>query len=229
MEIKFIGTGSGFSRTNTNAFFEYNNELILIDCSMLNMNRIKDLFDLKKYKSINVFITHMHGDHVSGLPNFIQFLYHKLNIVCNVMIPSSLRKDLVTLNKICGVGTDRYKLIVLNKKTKLPYLIDTIRTEHTESLPHGSYGFVFKINNKICVYTGDTKSLDAFKKYVDICDEIYIDTAYGEKSVHVSWDDLKNNLPKCKKIYLMHLNDEEKLIEEAKKYSNVEVVKPFEK
>ena len=97
MEIKFIGNGSGFSETNNNAFFEYKDELILIDCSMLNMNRIKSIFDFKKYNTINIFVTHMHADHISGLPNLIQFLFHAYNIICNVMIPDSLKNDLINV------------------------------------------------------------------------------------------------------------------------------------
>ena len=224
MEIKFIGNGSGFSKTNTNAFFEYNNELILIDCSMLNMNRIKAIFDFTKYDKINIIVTHMHADHVSGIPNLIQYLFHAYDIMCNIMIPLSIKEDLINLNTICGVGEEMYNVTVLDDNTKLPYLIKTIRTPHAKHLVNGCYGFVFNINNKICLFTGDTKSLDAFSEYIDRCDEAYIDTSYNSVEVHVSWDYLKNNLPKSKKIYLMHLDDEEKLRQEAIDYPNVEVV-----
>ncbi|MBR4177868.1 MAG: MBL fold metallo-hydrolase [Bacilli bacterium] len=229
MEIKFIGNGAGFSKTNNNAFFEYNNELILIDCSMLNMNRIKEIIDFKKYDKINVFITHMHADHVSGVPNLIQHLFHSYDILCNIMIPSSLKEDLINLNTICGVGKEMYHLIVLDDNTKLPYLVKTIRTPHAKHLVNGCYGYVFKINNKICVFTGDTKDLSSFKDYIDNCDEAYIDTSYNSVNVHISWNYLKNNLPKCKKIYLMHIDDEEGLKKEIMDYSNVEIVKIYER
>lgn len=224
MEIKFIGNGSGFSRTNTSAFFEFKDELVLIDCSMLNMNKLKDTIDFTKYNKINIFITHMHADHVSGLPNLIQYLFHTYNILCNVMIPASLKDDLINLNNICGVVGERYNLVVLDDNTKSPYLIKTIRTNHARHLFNGCYGFVFNINNKKCLYTGDTKDLVAFSEYIDDCDEVYIDTSYKSVEVHVPWNYLKDNLPKSKKIYLMHLDDEDKLREAVKDYPNVEVV-----
>lgn len=229
MEIKFIGNGSGFSKTNNNAFFEYKDELTLIDCSMLNMNRIKSIFDFKKYNTINIFVTHMHADHISGLPNLIQFLFHAYNIICNVMIPDSLKNDLINLNTICGVGEEMYNLTVLDENTKLPYLIKTIRTPHATHLINGCYGYVFNINDKICVYTGDTKDLTPFSEYLDNCDEAYIDTSYNSVDVHVSWDYLKNNLPKSKKIYLMHIDDEENLKKELINYPNVEIVSIYER
>lgn len=227
MEIKFIGNGSAFSNTNNNAFFEINNELIMIDCSMLNMNRIKELFNFNNYNKINVFITHMHGDHISGLPTFIQYLFHIYNIVINVIVPCPIKDDVKVLLDITGVKDNEYNLIgVESKNTNISYLVNVIKTKHTDNLL--SFGYVFNINNKICVFTGDSNTLEPFNEYVDDCDEIYIDTLYYKVGAHINWDDLKNNLPKSKKIYLMHI-DNDNIIDECKIYNNVEVVKLYEK
>ena len=199
MEIKFIGNGSGFSKTNNNAFFIVDNDLYLIDCSMLNMNKIKELFEFKECDSINIFVTHMHGDHVSGIPNFIQFLYHKHNIKLNIIAPRSMVDDLIELNEICGVIKDYYNILSTDE-FKSDLLVDTIKTEHTLHLRQGSYGYVFKLNNKICVYTGDSKNINSFDKYINNCDELYIDISYNNNDAHTSWGDFKNNLPKSKKI-----------------------------
>lgn len=229
MEIKFIGNGSGFSKTNNNAFFEYKNELIIIDVSMLNMNKIKEIFDFKKYKKINIFITHMHADHISGLPNLIQYLNYTFNIVVNVISPYKIKKDIITFLNITGVHDNQYKLksIKGNDNYNYEYLVNVIETPHSDRMY--SYGYVFNINKKICVYTGDTRTLNNFNKYLDSCDEAYIDTSYNSNKIHVSFEYLKNNLPKSKHIYLMHVDEEEKLKNEVKDLKNVEVVKIYER
>lgn len=221
MEIKFIGNGSAFSKTNNNAFFEYNKDLVMIDCSMLNMNRIKVMFDFNNYDNINILITHMHADHISGIPNILDYFYYTYNIVCNLMIPKSLIHDIKKLLYLTGINKKQYNIVSLDRNPKIPYIREVIKTTHSNSLKNGCYGYVFNLNNKLCVYTGDTNSLDAFNKYIDICDEAYIDASYNNISVHLGLDKLINHLPKSKIIYLMHLDDEEKTRERLKDLENV--------
>ena len=64
MKINFLGNGSGFTNSHTNAYFEKEDDLVLIDLSMINYGKIMD-FPLSKYKNILILITHMHPDHVS--------------------------------------------------------------------------------------------------------------------------------------------------------------------
>ena len=224
MEINFIGNGSAFSRTNNNAYFIKDNNLYLIDLSMLNMNKIIDTFSFDKYNSINIIITHMHNDHVSGIPTFLQLLFHKYEIVTNIICPEKLSNDIKTILDITGVHKEYYNIIDSNN---IEFILKTILTKHSDSLKNGSYSYLFKLNNKLCLYTGDTASLDAYNKFINDCDEVYIDTSYNDVSVHVNWSYLKDNLPKCKNIYLMHLDDEGNLIEEVKKYDNVKVVEIY--
>mgnify|MGYP002626712432 CR=1 FL=1 len=229
MELRFIGNGSGFSRSNNNAFFENNDELIMIDCSMLNMNRIRDIFDFKKYNKINIFVTHMHADHVSGIPNIIQYLFHMFDIVANIIVPSGLKDDMKVFLDITGVKEKEYKIIPVNNGeyyADMPYLVSIIKTEHSENLL--CFGYIFMINDKVIVYTGDTKTLEPFSNYLNGCDEAYIDVSYTGNKVHISWDYLKKNFPNSKKIYLMHIDDE-KIVKECKKIPNVEVVKKYKK
>ena len=157
-----------------------------------------------------------------------QYMFHTFDIIVNIVVPKELEFDIIQLNTICGVGIEEYT-VMTKKDIKKDYLIDVVKVPHSEHLVNGSYGFVFKLNNKLIIYTGDCSSLEPFNKYIDECDELYVDTSYTGVKVHVAWNDLKNNLPKCKKIYLMHLDDEESIRKEVKKYSNVEVVSIYER
>ena len=224
MEIRFIGNGSGFSKTNTNAYIIIDNDLYLIDCSMLNMNRIKEMFNFRKYKSINILVTHMHADHVSGIPNLIQHLFHMYNIKTNIYCHLNLMNDINRLNDICGVNKDYYS-VKDAKSSNLSFVIDVVKTEHSNNLVNGSYGYIFKLNNKVCIYTGDTKNLNAFNKYINNCDELYMDVSYESVDAHININNFKKNIPNVKKIYLMHLDDEEKISESIKDLDNVEIFK----
>ena len=76
MNIFFIGTGSAVPtarRDNTALYVENNSGGLLIDCPGSPLSKLTGLginpADLK-----SVFLTHMHTDHVYGLPSLIHSL-----------------------------------------------------------------------------------------------------------------------------------------------------------
>lgn len=82
MKITVLGSGAGLpSKTrNTQSFIidliEEINEYFLIDAGEALQHRILNT-NIKPSKITNIFITHLHGDHIYGLPGFLSSRSHQ--------------------------------------------------------------------------------------------------------------------------------------------------------
>lgn len=76
MKIQFLGTGAGVPSTTRNLsslalkLLDERNEIWLFDCGEGTQQRILKTA-LKPRKVTKIFITHLHGDHIFGLPGFL--------------------------------------------------------------------------------------------------------------------------------------------------------------
>lgn len=76
MELLFLGTGSGVPSKQRNVssvalkLLDENNSVWLFDCGEGTQHQILQT-TLKPRKIDKIFITHMHGDHIYGLPGFL--------------------------------------------------------------------------------------------------------------------------------------------------------------
>src|SRR5690625_6291412 len=76
MEIKFLGTGAGVPSKERNVsslalnLTEEINHIWLFDCGEATQHQILRT-NLKPRKINKVFITHLHGDHIYGLPGLL--------------------------------------------------------------------------------------------------------------------------------------------------------------
>ena len=199
--LKFIGIESGFGKNNNSAYIELDDKFILIDCGFTVFDKLKEKFDFNKYKSINVIITHLHNDHAGSLTQFILYMWYIYN---KKVIVISKCKNMEQYLKITGAPKEAYELLDDFEN------IEFIKTEHVKELDF--YGFRARFNNKNILYTGDTKIIEPFLKYLYNLDELYIDVSkYG--GVHIKFEDVIEKLRKIKiqgvNIYLMHIDDYE--------------------
>ncbi|MGP6139728.1 MULTISPECIES: ribonuclease Z [unclassified Jeotgalibaca] len=76
MKIQFLGTGAGVPSTIRNLssialkLLDEINEIWLFDCGEGTQQRILKT-SLKPRKVTKIFVTHLHGDHIFGLPGFL--------------------------------------------------------------------------------------------------------------------------------------------------------------
>ena len=76
--LHFLGTGDAFSRHPNNAYFRPDEDtLVFIDLDARNFMRAKREIERKVPKRIYVLITHMHNDHVSGIPTLAEWLKYR--------------------------------------------------------------------------------------------------------------------------------------------------------
>ena len=136
MEITFLGT-SGMQPTrerNLSAVLvSYNNENILIDCGEGTQRQFK-FTDLKATRVTRILISHMHGDHIFGLPGFLQNLeVNNYSEVLRIYGPKGIKefidfiRKLGVFNKLKYVITEIKEGIICNEKT---FLIKAYKLDH---------------------------------------------------------------------------------------------------
>jgi len=110
-----LGTSSAIptkERNHPAVYLQYKNEALLFDCGEGTQRQIQ-LAELSFFKINRIFITHLHGDHVLGLPGLLQTLdFHEKEQV-QIYGPKGI-KELVELSttRCFYINTDDLKVEV---------------------------------------------------------------------------------------------------------------------
>lgn len=124
-EILILGSNAAlpaFGRNPTSQIVHHHDRLYLIDCGEGTQVRFND-FKVKKSRLEVIFISHLHGDHVFGLPGLINSF--NLNGRKNKLVvfgPSGLRRFVETSLEISHANI-QFELLIHEFDTELPQLI----------------------------------------------------------------------------------------------------------
>ena len=108
MKFEMVGTGSAFGEgLNSSGYLVLNDILLVIDCGDKMVKAYEDLLPLlieeHKIKRIMFVITHLHPDHVMGLPSIIMFLKIFHNNIDVTIISGGNENSVKLLLTITGI------------------------------------------------------------------------------------------------------------------------------
>jgi ribonuclease BN (tRNA processing enzyme) len=231
MKIQTLGSGSAFTLKNYQTSFLINDKL-LFDCGGDARFALRDVG--LTYKDIkDVFISHLHGDHVHGLEwlgftNYFDPSQDRPNLYLSEVLVDSLWNDCLK----AGMGSLQGKIATLSTYFKVEavqpnelFVAGKLVCTPVQTI-HIMNGFLFvpsfglmvsEVDSNTRVYfTGDTQYAPAqimdFYKMADViihdCEYLYINGNPIMSRVHAHYEELKQLPGEIKaKMYLAHYQD----------------------
>lgn len=210
--LRFLGIGSCFNPIvgNTSAFYIDNvdKRLYIFDVGGNIYERLKKNKLLDNVEKVTIIITHGHSDHIGSLPDVIFDLNIISNIKPDIIYPN---KEYMRNHLIKSAVYDTYYNLFLPSKCKY-FKIKEYLQDHNDLI--NAYGYIFKLNDKLIYYSGDTHTIQMEPINMLISGKLdcmfHEVTRYRNKA-HTHIDDLSNCIPKefRKKVTCMHFDDDE--------------------
>ena len=233
IKLTFVGTGSAFSKVNyqNNLLVENKDDNLLIDCGTLACTSLHKMG--KPLNEINnIFITHLHADHVGGLEEvgfMNKFVFQKkpklistINLLNNLW-DNTLKGGMNCIQYERTLMEDYFNVtpLVHNDNKHATFnscglALELVRTDHIyieKKFDVPSYGLVMEspVTNKKVLFTGDAKyDYETFQGLFKHVDAILHDCQLFDQpdAVHAMYSELLQLPDDIRaKMWLMHYGD----------------------
>ncbi|MDX2165295.1 MAG: MBL fold metallo-hydrolase [Gammaproteobacteria bacterium] len=240
MRLTFLGTGSAFTvgadNFHSNVILEDgNSHRLLIDCGS-DVRHSLHQQELSHHDITDVYISHLHSDHVGGL-EWLAFkskfdgngsqkkpTIHISEQLVDKLWEHVLSGGLHSLREEVSDLSTYFNVNAVGKKNTFTWQSVKFELVQTEHVYNGkklvpSFGLFFTINNTHCFFTTDTQfKPEKYKSYYEKADIIFHDceTSECESGVHSHYSRLKTLDPAIKaKMWLYHYDNS--VLPDAKK------------
>jgi ribonuclease BN (tRNA processing enzyme) len=217
LKITTLGTSHGGAEKNrfcSSTMVQTGGAIYLIDAGApveaLLVNREEDLSTIR-----GVFITHMHGDHVNGLPNLVDVSQWKSESKYTVYLPEQGGIDMLNAYNLATnhlTAFNKNRITLSHYEAGLVYedenlKVTAVRVDHVKGMD--TYGFLVEGGGKRVYITGDM-SYD-MHDFPELLYDIELDMIITELA-HQQPADMLEHLKKCniKTICLTHISPLEK-------------------
>ncbi|MDQ6771725.1 MAG: ribonuclease Z [Candidatus Dormibacteraeota bacterium] len=191
MRLAFLGTGSAFSLERYNGAVVVNGHILLDGGAPLlpHMHRL----GLDPGNVEVLFLTHLHGDHVLGLP---PFMLHRAFVDPRPFVvvgPAGAEAALERLFELCWGGEWAAFRLAFGLDYRVAEAAGEVAGVRYESLPvdHGGMncrGYRLRVEGRVLAYAGDTIAsppLDELVRGADVA--ITEATSPSASAVHTAW------------------------------------------
>lgn len=221
-DLKFIGNGAAFN------FDSGDNSIVIskptvrfqVDCGSMNVNStVKDIqsyIEEHPTGKLSFVITHLHADHVGGLPTVILFIYYALQKPVEVYVNYKIYKQLEYLLRTMDVPSNMYTLKTFNNEltTTVGGVEHGIQFYGLAALhpPMIASSLMISTPDANFYYSADNKVLpeEVITSLTNNeLDYAFVDVCANESPVHLSEDELLELVPDelRHKVVVMHLSN----------------------
>jgi ribonuclease BN (tRNA processing enzyme) len=220
MKLTVVGCGDAFGsggRLQTSYHVEGNGGRFLIDCgatTLIGLNRL----GISPNMIETIFISHLHGDHYSGLVWWLLHAQHigKRTAPLTVVGPPGIKARFEAAAEALFPGSStqqrRYELQFQEIGRETPLDVGGVRVtafevEHPSGAP--SYALRFEVDGKVLAFTGDTQWTEKLVPAGKGAD-LYIMECYmfeGAPRFHMSWTKIATELDRigARRVMLTHM------------------------
>lgn len=173
--------------------FETDGRLMILDCGTGMHSLQQEYFQKKGYKEADIFISHIHWDHVQGIPFFAPFfnkecrfdIYgeERKKMSIGEQIEAILKSPMFPVKADALLAQMEYKEIICGEKTETDMgIVDAIRLHH----PNVCTGYTFHIGGKkICSLIDCENTNEEIIRFAEGADLLIMDAQYTKEEYAV--------------------------------------------